>query len=88
MTPAQKAAIDRADAKVAPALELYAARNVVAFHIYKLSLEDLKRLAAALPHIEMADLVPYAEGLADFCRPVQESKDASVPAPPVAANGR
>lgn len=86
MTPEQHAAVDQAvAARVNPALELYAVRNVVAFHIYKLSLEDLKRLAAALPHFPIADLVPYAEGLADFCRPVQESKDAPAVSPTVAS---
>jgi len=59
-------AIARADAIMAPALELYAERNKLAALYYRLPLRDLVRLNQLIAQLSEEDLrrvVAFAEGL-------------------------
>jgi hypothetical protein len=78
LTPVQRQAIAKADAAMAPALELYAERNKLAVRIYRLPLRDLRRLNALLDRISDDDarqIAVYAESLAEWSDPVSPSRD-------------
>jgi hypothetical protein len=80
MNDVQKAAIDRANAAMKPALELYEERNKLTFFYYLLSLRDLKRLnklIATLTDEEMQRVARYAEGLALWREPESYLADAA-----------
>lgn len=79
MNDAQRQAIASADAQMAPALELYAERSKLSYLYYRLDLPSLKRLNALLRRLSDDDLrmvAAYAEGLAEFGLPEQQSGDA------------
>jgi hypothetical protein len=81
MTEAQRAAIERAEASMAPALELYAERNKLASVYYRLDLTNLKRLnliIGILTDSELREVADFAEGLAIFRTPESESGDAQI----------
>lgn len=90
MTPAEQAAHvalvkeanARADAKMKPALDLYAGRNKLFHLVCRLELRDLLRLNGILARLSDADLkrvAAYAEGLAEWSDSGSESPDASNP---------
>lgn len=69
MNEVQKAAIARADAKIKPALELYAERNRGFRTVARISLEDLRRvndIVARLTDDDLRLVVRFAEGLAEW----------------------
>lgn len=79
MNDVQTAAIARADASMAPALELYAERNKLAHVYYRLDLESLRlvnRLLRTLTDDELRMVARYAEGLAEWRLPDSQSGDA------------
>jgi hypothetical protein len=72
LTPVQKAAIARADAVIAPALQLYEERSKVARLVGRLPLRDIERLNRVLERLSDDDLrtvASYAEALADWNAP-------------------
>jgi hypothetical protein len=82
MTGEQRKAIDRADASMRPAMELYEHRNKISVIVGRLELRDLKRLTAVLAKLSDRDLkrvAAYAEGLAEWNETEQPSGDAPVP---------
>lgn len=67
INPVQAAAIARADAQIAPVMELYKERNRLHVLIYRLPLSDLVRLNELLAKLSDDDLrqvAAFAEGLA------------------------
>lgn len=76
----RKAALARADAKIAQGMELYAERNKLAHTCYRLELCDLKRLnklIASLTDQEIQMVARYAEGLALWREPESNLPDAA-----------
>lgn len=87
MNDVQKAAIARADASMAPALELYEERSKIAYVYYRLDLESLRRvnkILRALTDQELRMVAAYAEGLAEWRLPEPQSGDAENPPPDAA----
>ena len=85
MTDVQAAAIARADASMKPALDLYAARNVLMHKICMLPMRDLERLNGILARLSDDDLrrvAAFAEGLAEWSSGDASSSDAQVSEPP------
>lgn len=81
MTPDQEEAIQRAKETMAPALALYAERNKLAVLVGKLELRDLIRLNLLLARLtdeELRQVARFAEGLAEWREPEQQSGDAAV----------
>lgn len=69
MTVEQQAALDRAQAKIDPAMELYAERNRLLVVVYRVPLRDLRRLndlIAKLSDDDLRQVAAFAEGLADW----------------------
>jgi len=69
LTPVQRAAIERADRAMAPALALHAERDKLMPLIYRLPMRDLARLNQVLARLSPDDLrrvAAYAEGLAEW----------------------
>lgn len=90
MNEVQRAATERAKAKMAHGEELYAERNKLTFFYYRLKLEDLRRLnrlIATLTDQELALVARYAEGLALWREPESNSPDAPDPQGQAPATG-
>lgn len=69
LSPAQRAALEKADASMKPALDLYAARCSLWRLSCRLPLRDLVRLNQLLSKLSDDDLrqiAAYAEGLAEW----------------------
>lgn len=67
ITPEQKAALEKAEHDIRPAMELYELRNYIAHRVYALDLDRLKRLSSSIRYIDdaaLSELVDFAEGLA------------------------
>lgn len=81
MTPVQRAAVDRANEVIAPAMELYEHRCRISYLVGRLSLDDLRRLRHLLDRLtgdDLRQLARAAEDLADWGTPMQESNDATI----------
>lgn len=79
LTEVQKAAIARAEAKIAPALELYETRNKIFHMVGLLPLQDLRELAKLLTSMTKDELrmaAAYCQGLVEWRKAVEESQDA------------
>lgn len=79
MTEVQQAAIAKADASMKPALDLYRERCFLWRLSCRLPLRDLERLNGILRQLsddDMKRVAAFAEGLAEWSSPVQESPDA------------
>lgn len=90
MNDAQRKGMAMAEEKIRPAMELYEHRNRISYLAGKLSLRDLKRLVQILDALEPDELkqvAAYAEGLAAWRPPAQESPDASISKPGTPAPG-
>lgn len=85
MNEVQRQAIARAEDHMRPGLELYDHRSKL-FHLAcTLALPELKRVCRVLEALtpdEVSELLAYAEGLAAWRLPAQESGDAP-PTPPL-----
>lgn len=80
MNDIQRAAIERAEAGMKPAMDLYKHRNEVSRLVGMLDLRDLKRLCKllnALTPDELKDVAGYAEGLVSWRVSDEESGDAT-----------
>lgn len=81
MNEVQRAAIARADEQMKPALELYEKRSTLFRLVCTIPRQDLDRVCRALENLTPDDLVQlldYAEGLAAWRVPAQESSDAEI----------
>lgn len=92
MNDVQRKAIAAADDKMRPALELYEQRSRLFRLVCLLPPADLKRASVALSVLtpdELSCLLGYAEGLAAWRQPAQESGDApnAQPHPPATTAG-
>ena len=79
MNDVQRKATDAANEKMRPAMELYEGRSRISYLVGMLPLRDLKRLVALLNELteaELREVAAYAEGLAAWRLPAQESSDA------------
>lgn len=81
MNAVQKEVCDRVNARFKKTMELYELRNKVAHIVYDLPERDLRELVRLLDTLtpdELKDVAGYAQGLAAFRAPAQESQDAPV----------
>lgn len=79
MTPAQKEATERAEAKMRDGKELLELRNRMFYLVCRIELRDLRRLTGILRRLDDADLkrvAAYAEGLAEWSDDGSQSPDA------------
>jgi hypothetical protein len=91
MNDAQRAAVARADAKMAPAMALLEQRNKLAYVYYRLDLESITRVNEILRILtddELRMVAAYAEGLAEWRLPEPQSGDAPNSQAPAASQDR
>lgn len=80
MTPVQKEATERAEAKMRDGKELLELRNRMFYLVCRIELRDLRRLTGILRRLDDADLkrvAAYAEGLAEWADDGSQSPDAA-----------